>query len=197
MISNVIKPTISLVKLAHQLIKDKVNPGAVAIDATVGNGYDTRFLLDLVQPDGKVFGFDIQQAAIDSARITLQEHPALACLTLIHANHANMGTIVSDLDRGNIAAVMFNLGYLPGGDKRLVTQTETTMAALTSASALLSANGIITILAYPGHDGGAMETDHVKQWCLGIESEHYQVSRYENQPDNPAAPKLFVVNKIG
>ena len=197
MISNVIKPTISLVKLAHQLIKDKVNPGAVAIDATVGNGYDTRFLLDLVQPDGKVFGFDIQQAAIDSARITLQEHPALACLTLIHANHANMGTIVSDLDRGNIAAVMFNLGYLPGGDKRLVTQTETTMAALTSASALLSANGIITILAYPGHDGGAMETDHVKQWCLGSESEQFQVSCYENQPDNPAAPKLFVVNKIG
>jgi len=196
-ISNVIKPTISLVKLAHQLIKDKVNPGAVAIDATVGNGYDTRFLLDLVQPDGKVFGFDIQQAAIDSARITLQEHPALACLTLIHASHVDMGTIVPDLDRGNIAAIMFNLGYLPGGDKRLVTQTETTMAALTSASALLSANGIITILAYPGHDGGAMETDHVKQWCLGIESEHFQVSRYENQPDNPAAPKLFVVNKIG
>ena len=59
---------ISLVNVAHNLIKDVLHPGDIAIDATVGNGHDTLFLVEQVSPSGKVFGFDIQQAAIDSTR---------------------------------------------------------------------------------------------------------------------------------
>ncbi|MEQ1484935.1 class I SAM-dependent methyltransferase [Methyloglobulus sp.] len=197
MISNDSKPPISLVKLAHNLINGKVKSGDIVIDATVGNGHDTRFLLDLVKPKGNVFGFDIQQSAIESARSALQGHSFTECLALIQASHANMSELIPLAYHGKISAVMFNLGYLPGGDKRIITKSDSTLAALASASQLLSADGIITILAYPGHEGGEMETDQVKNWCLGLDPGQYQVRQFENHPDNPSAPKLFVVSKMG
>jgi precorrin-6B methylase 2 len=195
-ISTVTKQPISLVKLAHSLIKAKVKPGDIAIDATVGNGHDTRFLLELVSPIGKVLGFDIQQTAIDSTRANLQDIPFMECLTLLHTSHANMAENIPSLHHGKIGAVMFNLGYLPSGNKRIITQADSTLAALANAKQLLSTDGIITILAYPGHEGGKMETDQVKNWCLSLDPEHYQANLLENQPDNPLAPKLFAITKI-
>lgn len=196
MIFNVFKQPTSLVKLAQSLINDKVKSGDIVIDATVGNGHDTAFLLDLVKPNGKVFGFDIQDAAIASTRAIFQDTPYMAGLTLIHGSHENMGETIPMAYHGNISAVMFNLGYLPGGDKRIITQANSTLAALASASQLLSTDGIITVLAYPGHEGGEMETDQVKHWCLTLDPESYQVKLFESRPDNPSAPKLFVVSKI-
>ena len=94
---------ISLVNIAHDLIKDALHQGDIAIDATVGNGHDTVFLVDRVYPSGKVFGFDNQQAAIDSTWLKVESHcmagerafsnAALRpeCLMLIQASHADMG----------------------------------------------------------------------------------------------------------
>lgn len=197
MISNDSKPPISLVKLAHNLISDKVKSGDIVIDATVGNGHDTRFLIDIIKPKGNVFGFDIQQDAIESARSALQEHSFADRLILIHASHANMSAYIPSEHHCKISAVMFNLGYLPGGDKRIITKSDSTLAALASASQLLSADGIITILAYPGHEGGEVEAEQVFNWCLALDPKQYQVKRFENHPNNPSAPKLFVITKMG
>jgi Putative rRNA methylase len=203
-ISNVTKPPISLVKLAHSLITNKVKSGDIAIDATVGNGHDTQFLLELVSAKGKVFGFDIQQAAIESAlaidftcsNSSPEEATALTPLTLIQASHAKMGDYIPSSYHGKISAVMFNLGYLPGGDKRIITQADSTLVALSCACQLLSASGIITVLAYPNHEGGEVETEQVKNWCLNLDPGQYQAKQFENHPENPSAPKLFVVSKI-
>jgi len=43
----------------------------------------------------------------------------------------------------------FNLGYLPGGDKSIITRTDSTVTALNNAIRILSSNGIITVMAYP------------------------------------------------
>ncbi len=189
-------PSISLVKLAHSLVKGKVKSGDIAIDATVGNGYDTLFLLELVKPMGKIYGFDIQQSAIDSAKKKLQGQSTAQCLTLFCANHADMPNKIPTDYHGKINAVMFNLGYLPGSDKRIITHTETTLTALFAACNMLSDNGIITIIAYPGHEGGENETDRVKNWCLALDPSHFEAQLFESQNENPSAPKLFVVNKI-
>jgi tRNA A58 N-methylase Trm61 len=194
--SNDTKQPISLVKLAHNLVKDKVKSGDIVIDATVGNGHDTRFLLELVCPKGKVFGFDSQQAAIASTRASLQDCQFVECVTLVHNSHADMGKFIPTNYQGKISAVMFNLGYLPGGDKRVVTQTESTLAALASASHLLSANGIVTVLAYPGHEGGEIETDQVKNWCLALDPRHYTVKLFENHANKTSAPKLLAITRI-
>jgi tRNA G37 N-methylase Trm5 len=196
-ISDGLNPTTSLIRLAHDLIAAKVKPGEIVIDATVGNGHDTAFLLDLIKPNGHVFGFDIQQAAIDQASRNLQANLSHDCLTLIHADHAAMRDYIPSVYDGHVSAVMFNLGYLPGSDKQVKTQSETTLAAIDSACRLISLDGIITILAYPGHEGGEDETDQVNAWCQRLDTRKYQTALFENHPDNPLAPKLFSMTKIG
>ena len=196
MISNVTPPAISLVKLAHSLIVKKIKPGDKVIDATLGNGHDALFLLELVKPDGKVFCFDIQLAAIELTKIKLQTTENNENLALIQASHADMPEHIPLAYHGKIKAIMFNLGYLPGGDKRIITQTESTLIALTKAGQLLSSAGIITVIAYPGHVGGNLETDCVTAWCLSLEPVQFEVRLYENQVDKPEAPKLFVIEKM-
>jgi hypothetical protein len=187
---------ISLVKEAHNLIKDRLHPGDIVIDATVGNGHDTLFLVEQVMPAGKVYGFDIQQAALDSARSKCGQLSHPECLTLIHASHALMAEKIPDEHHGKISAVMFNLGYLPGGDKSIITRTDSTLPALNSASQLLAAGGVITILAYPGHVGGDRETDQVKHWCDQLDAKQFRVSTIYSLEHKDSAPRLFMVSKM-
>ncbi len=196
MISNVVKQNTSLVKLAHSLIKGKIKAGAIVIDATVGNGYDTLFLLEQIKPDGLVYGFDIQQTAIDSAKKNLETLLFADCLTLTHADHAQLTEHIPTAHYGKISAIMFNLGYLPGGDKSITTQVNSTLSALTQASRLLTVGGMLTILAYPGHLTGKLETEQVNQWCFELNPQEFEATLIENSTDNPSAPKLFVVNKL-
>ncbi|MCK9395139.1 MAG: methyltransferase domain-containing protein [Methylobacter sp.] len=187
---------ISLVKTAHDLIRDILSPGDIAIDATVGNGHDTVFLAEQVGPSGRVYGFDIQQAAIDSTREKFRQNGLQDCLTLIHASHADMNEEIPAHLHGNIGAIMFNLGYLPGGDKSLITQTDSTLAALTAAALILALNGIITLLAYPGHPGGDRETDQVKNWCERLDTEQFDVNTIYGTEHKDTAPRLFVIRKM-
>ncbi|WP_340121946.1 tRNA (mnm(5)s(2)U34)-methyltransferase [Methylobacter svalbardensis] len=187
---------ISLVNTAHDLIRDILRPGDIAIDATVGNGHDTVFLAEQVGPSGHVYGFDIQQAAIDSTLDKFRQAHLSDSLTLIHASHADMtDKIPADL-HGNISAIMFNLGYLPGGDKSVITLTDSTLTALTVASRILAVNGIITLLAYPGHPGGDLETDRVKNWCEQLDTQQFEVSTIYSSEHKDTAPRLFVIRKL-
>jgi Putative rRNA methylase. len=91
---------------------------------------------------------------------------------------------------------MFNLGYLPGGDKSIITLTDSTLTALTAAARLLAVNGIITLLAYPGHLGGDMETDQVEHWCKQLDSEQFAVETLYSAEPKDTAPRLFVIYKL-
>ena len=189
---------ISLVNVAHILIKEVLYPGDIAIDATVGNGHDTLFLAEQVSPSGRVFGFDIQQTAIDSTRAKANARWKMlpVNLTLIHASHADMAEKIPAHYHGNISAIMFNLGYLPGGDKSIITRTDTTVTALTIAKRMLSSNGIITVMAYPGHPGGDLETDQVKSWCKQLDEDQFKISIIYSSENKESAPKLFVIRKM-
>jgi hypothetical protein len=188
---------ISLVKEAHNLIKDRLHPGDIAIDATVGNGHDTLFLVEQVMPTGRVYGFDIQQAALDSTRLRCGQLSHPECLTLIHASHALMAEKIPGQHHGKINAIMFNLGYLPGGDKSIITRTDSTLPALNGASRLLATEGLITILAYPGHAGGNQETDQVRDWCGQLDTKLFKVNTVYSTEHKNSAPRLFTVRKIG
>ncbi|TAK61016.1 class I SAM-dependent methyltransferase [Methylobacter sp.] len=187
---------ISLVNTAHDLIRDILHPGDTAIDATVGNGHDTVFLAGQVGLSGHVYGFDIQQAAIDSTHKKFRQTGLLDCLTLIHGSHTDMDEKIPAHLHGKIRAIMFNLGYLPGGDKSIITLTDSTLIALTIASRILAVNGIITVLAYPGHQGGDLETDQVKNWCEQLDNEHFEVNIIYSTELKDTAPKLFVIHKL-
>jgi tRNA1(Val) A37 N6-methylase TrmN6 len=187
---------ISLVNVAHDLIRNILVPGDIAIDATVGNGHDTLFLAERVAPLGHVYGFDIQQAAIDSTHRKFRQNGLENCLTLTHGSHALMIDQIPAQFHGNIKAVMFNLGYLPGSDKSVITQTESTLAALTASARILAGNGILTVLAYPGHQGGDMETDQVKNWCELLDNKQFEVNTIYSTEHKQTAPRLFTIRKL-
>lgn len=65
---------------------------------------------------------------------------------------------------GNIALILFNLGYLPGGDKTIITKTESTLAALNQSLTLLKPSAFLSIVVYSGHTGGDLEAQAINDW---------------------------------
>ncbi|WP_046061086.1 class I SAM-dependent methyltransferase [Methylotuvimicrobium alcaliphilum] len=184
---------ISLVHKAHKAVKAVLQAGDYAIDATVGNGHDTLFLARHVGPGGIVLGFDIQQSAIDKTRSRLEQETIDTQVELFRVSHAEMTNIIPMQFHGRIKAVMFNLGYLPGGDKLLITRTDTTIAALNQALRMLAPDGLLTILAYPGHPGGDQEADEVDKWCADLEGSRYDKSCINSQENQKSTPRLYLI----
>ena len=153
-----------LTDLAHQQVAAVAATGDEVVDATAGNGHDTLELARLVGETGRVYAFDIQQAAIDQTRRRLSRYGLLQRVTLQLCGHEHMLERLPPGSRGNIAAVMFNLGYLPGGDKKRITRAATTIRGMEQATRCLRPGGVLTVIAYPGHPGGSEELDAVKDW---------------------------------
>jgi len=183
---------ISLINIAHQQISESLKPGDIAIDATLGNGHDALYLNNLVGPTGRVFGFDIQLAAITA---TQANSAGATGLTLIHASHALMAENIPVQHHGNVKAIMFNLGYLPGGDKSIITQTDSTLCAINAATVLLATDGIMTIMAYPGHVGGDSETLQIERWCEQLNKAYFSYQIRYSTVTSATAPRLFILRK--
>lgn len=180
------------VALAHFFLRERVRPRDRVVDATCGNGHDTLFLAQLVGPDGRVWAFDLQKEALAATRALLENAGCLAQAELVAAGHESL----ADFVREQISAAVFNLGYLPGGDKGFITRSETTVAALDQAAHLLRPGGLITVCAYTGHPGGREEGEAVVRWGASLDPRHFNVweSRQPNRP--PTAPYLLVIEKV-
>ncbi len=187
--------SLSLPQQAHNLLKPFIHNGDSVVDATCGNGHDSLFLAEQVAPSGLVYSFDIQQIAIIATRRRIQQAGLKGNLNLIYAGHENMQAYITNKDKGNIKAVMFNLGYLPYSNKQVITSSDTTLSALNTAVSLLAPTAIITILAYPGHQGGSEETLQVKNWCQQL-STNFSVKIIHSSRPTAKAPQLFVVQPI-
>ena len=90
---------------------------------------------------------------------------------------------------------MFNLGYLPTGDKTLTTQLETTLSAVRAGLTMLRVGGIMTILAYVGHPGGSEEAVAVKHLLDELSPMEYEVQELAPNRGRKSAPRLFVVRR--
>jgi len=152
-------------------MKKCIEPGDAVVDATCGRGKDTLFLARLVGPSGKVWAFDIQPEAIESTRQHLVQAGCIKQVVLISDDHKNIGKHVKQPVNGG----MFNLGYLPGGDHRLVTRAESTLAALEGILDLLVAGGRITLVCYPGHPGGAAEYEQLSKMLAALPQRQYEI----------------------
>ena len=151
---------------AAELIERALYPGAVAVDATLGNGHDALWLCGLVGETGRVYGFDVQREAVERSRTRLAEAGMESRATLILDGHQNMGSYVQP---ESADAVMFNLGWLPGAAHGVTTRTETTLEAVDAALKVLKEDGVMTVCVYPGHDEGARERDALLSWARGLD----------------------------
>jgi len=188
-------PMQSVLDFAHHLAAQALEPGGLAVDATIGNGHDTIFLARKVGAGGRVVGFDVQEEAVEETRRRLRSEGPAASVQLIRAGHETMLEHLGEPHRGAAGAVMFNLGYLPGGDHFLTTEPNTTRQALNQSTELLRPGGVITIVLYTGHEGGSAEAEAVHSWASALPQQAFQALSYRfvNQTNDP--PRLIAVEK--
>jgi predicted methyltransferase len=181
---------------ARDLIKSALKPGDTAIDATVGNGHDTLFLAECVGPTGHVVGFDIQPSALTVTARRLRAAGLEERVELVLRGHEDMTAwFTESASLRHPKAAMFNLGYQPGGDKSVITRAVTTLIALESVLGLIVPGGIITVVIYPGHEGGRVETESVLSWARAVPAHRARVACHEVLNTRSMAPVLMAIAK--
>ncbi|MCR4699127.1 MAG: class I SAM-dependent methyltransferase [Bacilli bacterium] len=179
---------LDLLEMHKYFILQHLKEGDVAVDFTMGNGHDTEFLSKTVGESGHVYAFDIQQQAVDSTAKHLKEVGCPENYTLIHDSHHK----VKDYVKTKIKAGMFNLGWLPGGDKSIYTLRETTLPAIKAAIELLDKDGIINIAIYPGHEEGDLEGQMVAEYLATLKRYLFSCTKVQII-NSPTSPYFFVV----
>lgn len=175
-----------IIEYSHHLLKQTLTTGEIAVDATCGNGNDTLFLSEMVGQKGRVIAFDIQKQAIETSKDLMAKH-GRGNVDFIHDSHAKAAEILQEKDIKQIGGAIFNLGYLPRSNKKIITTGESTIQAISALRSFLKKDGIIVIVIYHGHEGGIEEKQQVLQYTENLAQEKYRVLRYGfiNQKNNP------------
>ncbi|KAI5674553.1 hypothetical protein M9H77_14917 [Catharanthus roseus] len=185
-------------QVVHSLWKHVIRKGDVVIDATCGNGHDTLALLRMVADKtggGRVYAMDIQKDALESTSVLLdqslspdeKEHVELFLMC-----HSKMEEVVPN--GVDVRLVAFNLGYLPGGQKTIVTRSDTTLLALEAAKRILAPGGFITAVVYVGHPGGREEFGRVQDFASKLPVENWVCCKLE-MLNRPLAPIVVVLHR--
>lgn len=174
-----------VIEYAHYLLEQTLTCQDTAVDMTCGNGHDTVLLCEKAK---KVYAFDIQEAAINKTKEKTKEFNNVV---VIQDSHENILKYVSEAK-----GVIFNLGYLPGGDKMITTQYATTIKALENVLSLLQVDGICVIVVYPGHGPGMLEAIELEKYVKELNQKEFDCLKYQfiNQINYP--PYLLAIRRI-
>ena len=183
-----------LTVVAQRAVAELLRPGDLAVYATAGNGHDTLLLARGVGATGRVLAFDVQPQAIANTRERLLASGLLDRVRLLHMGHEQLADILPDHSARPLRVLMFNLGYLPGGDKRHVTAADTTLAALDAGAAALASGGLISLMVYIGHPGGAGELAAVRAWVERLDTASWSTS--EQTGETPTSPVWFRLRRL-
>lgn len=177
---------LNTIHLAQAWIRQFVHEGDLCLDATAGRGHDTVFLCEIVGPSGKVIAFDVQEEAVSSTKALLMEKGYEADVHL--TSHTHMAEYVKP---ESVSGIMFNFGYLPGGDHQIATQKESSIEAIEKALNLLKIDGGMALCIYHGGDTGFEEKDAIMEYLKEIDHKRYTVivSDFYNRPN---CPPIFV-----
>lgn len=176
------------VKLAHFIIKNRLDNNIKICDMTAGNGYDSKFILDEKNPK-VLFSFDIQKKAMENTKALIGNRKNFH---FILDSHANIDKYVDE----KIDLFIFNLGYLPRSDKSITTNYKDVIKALEKSFKILNENGLILICIYPGHKSGKVEKEHIEAYLKSLDQRIYQVIKYDffNQVNDP--PYLISIRSL-
>ena len=172
-------------------LENILKEGDIVVDATMGNGYDTKYLAEKVGENGFVYAFDVQEEAIKSTAKKLEKENLSDRVRLILDGHENMDKYVDK----EVACVLFNLGYLPRAKHQIITQPTTTIQAIQHSLKLLKPHGIVSIAIYTGHPGGMEEKNTIYDFVKSLNQSEFNVleSGFINQINNP--PQLVLIEK--
>jgi len=188
-------------RIAQEYASEVINPGDLAVDATAGNGHDTEWLAERVGATGHVVVFDILGEAIQNTEKRLRTAGLFDRVTLKTTGHENLLDQLPPKTVGRIAAIMFNLGYLPQGNRSIRTKSQTTLRALNDGVTCLRPGGRITIVLSPGDPAGQEEENAVMEWINAIPRDRVIVAQQRAPRNPPHAPWVLVLtvplNQIG
>ena len=187
-----------ITEYCHHILEEYIEEGDICIDATAGNGGDTEFLCQKVGETGNVYAFDVQEMAIAHTRERLEKANLSARAKLIQDGHEKMQTYVAEMQIVEIIKAMskeakviiFNFGYLPGGDHKIATRAATSLTAIESALNLLKKGGIINLCIYSGGDTGYEEKEAILNYLKTLDSKKWLVivNSYFNRKNDPPLP---------
>ena len=183
-----------ITQYCHERIQQMIKEPLLCIDATAGTGKDTVFLAKLVGEKGRVISMDIQEMAIEQTKKRLLKERLSDRAEVVLDSHAHREKY-AQYDR--VSLIMFNLGYLPGGDHSLSTKADTTIEALEKGLNLLHEGGMISLLIYSGGDSGFEEKKQVLAWLRELTDDKYTVlvEAFYNKPNNPPLPVYILKNE--
>lgn len=181
---------LSLRETQKRFLAEHISEGSVVADFTMGNGNDTLWLSKRVGESGKVFAFDIQEQALENTKALLEKEGCAKNYTLIKdSHHRLLDYIDCSLDAG-----VFNLGFLPGGDKSLTTLRVTTLPAIRDAISIIKPGGCLLIAIYPGHEEGRLEGEVI---CEALSAYDQRIlSAYRFNVLNAATSPYFIYVEI-
>ena len=181
----------SALNIIHKIIRERVQPGDLCIDATAGRGNDALFLAELVGETGHVTAFDIQQDAVDSTKKLLEEHGMTSRTDVLLKSHSEMDEVCEE---GTVSCITFNFGWLPKGDHNIFTNKSTSIPAIEKGLKLLKSGGMMTLIIYYGRETGFEERDALLEYLPTIDSSRFTVSEmpFVNRPNCPPIPIIIL-----
>lgn len=208
---NLLQDTTSL---ALAVCEKYISENETAVDCTCGRGFDTLFLAERCR---KVYSFDIQDEALRSAEKLMTGNgiswettgeasasadvnlrPLKHCcafelprVTFIKDSHINMRRYVKE----EPGVIVFNLGYLPKGDKNITTMPKTTAEAVKLALDMIKTGGLVCVTLYPGHENGREEREVLRSFAGGLEKSRFHCVYAEMLNQSDAAPEILWITK--
>lgn len=184
------KYSYQITEYCHRFLEMYIGPGDVCVDATAGNGNDTEFLCRLAGSTGKVYAFDIQQGALAHTAQRIEKLGFGPRVRLIQDGHEKMGEYVKE----DVSAIVFNLGYLPGGDHSISTKAETSILAVKEGMKLLKLDGVISLCIYSGRDSGYEEKEAVLSYLKTLDPRKWLVivNQFYNRQNDPPIPVFLI-----
>jgi methylase of polypeptide subunit release factors len=176
--------------VAQNYWKEILQKGEIAIDATLGNGHDTIFLAKVLEGSGAIFAYDVQANALRNAKMNFEgalTDKERASITLIHGSHEHFLQPSAKL-------IVYNLGYLPGGDKKITTLKESTLKSLKHGATVVQPKGALSIMCYPGHPEGAEEERQILEWARLLNPQLWDVC-FHQWINRKEAPSFLLIRR--
>lgn len=186
-------PLHSHLELARFYWEMVLQPGDWAIDATCGNGKDT-LQLGKFSLEG-IIGLDKQQISIENTSTLVKNHLQENEYKKMHLFCTSHIYFPSLAYKHPIRLIIYNLGYLPGSDKKITTIAEDTLQSLKLALELIMPGGLITICCYPGHIEGAREQTLLLQKAQELPSSQYVICHHSWLNKYASASLLLIQKK--
>lgn len=170
-------------EISHYIIDEFLEHKKIAVDATLGNGHDTDFLAENFE---KVYAFDIQKCVCDNYK-----KKNISNVQIINDSHDKLLEYIKE----NVDCIIYNLGFLPGGDKHITTMHESSLESIKEGLALLSSGGFMSIAIYRGHDEGKLEEGSILDYVKSLDKSKYGVMYHSFFNRSSDSPVLVIIEK--